>query len=276
MSARPMIEISGLEKQFRKRGAKPVLALDNVNLAIPEGQFTTIVGLSGSGKSTLLRLVGGLTAPTAGTIVLDGTPVEGPRPDAAFVFQAPLLLEWMSVINNVLLPAKIARRPLKPARERAHMLLELMGIGDFASRLPSELSGGMQQRVAIARALLLSPDLLLLDEPFGALDAITREQLNLELLRIWSDADEAEGSQRRKSVLMVTHDIAEAVFLSDVVVVMSPRPGRVVDLVEVGLPRPRTLDMVYTEQFGDIAARVRQGLGFVEASELDPTDLAVQ
>jgi NitT/TauT family transport system ATP-binding protein len=257
-----MIEISGLEKEFRKRGADPVLALTHVDLDIPEGQFTTIVGLSGSGKSTLLRLVGGLTAPTAGTIRIRGSEVRGPRDDAAFVFQAPLLLEWMSVLNNVLLPAKIKRRGDRTGvKARAQELLELMGIGDFASRLPSELSGGMQQRVAIARALLRGPDLLLLDEPFGALDAITREQLNLELLRIWSATASDGSTGARKNVLMVTHDIAEAVFLSDVVAVMSPRPGRVVDLVEVPLARPRTLDMIYTEEFGQIASRVRTGLG---------------
>lgn len=267
-----MIEIAHVEKEFRKRGAAPVLALEDVNLSTPEGQFTTIVGLSGSGKSTLLRLVGGLTEPTSGTIKIHGVEVTGPSADAAFVFQSPLLLEWMTVLNNVLLPAKINREPINPMRERALSLLDLMGIADFASRLPSELSGGMQQRVAIARALLRNPDLLLLDEPFGALDAITREQLNLELLRIWSAT--VETGARRKSVLMVTHDIAEAVFLSDIVVVMSPRPGRVVDHVPVPLARPRTLDMIYTEQFGEIAARVRAGLGFVEGSALGPEELA--
>jgi NitT/TauT family transport system ATP-binding protein len=272
MSGAPMIEIEHVEKQFRKRGTQPVLALEDVNLTIPEGQFTTIVGLSGSGKSTLLRLVGGLTNPTSGSIKIHGSEVTGPSSDAAFVFQSPLLLEWMTVLNNVLLPARINREPIKAMRERARGLLDLMGIGDFASRLPSELSGGMQQRVAIARALLRNPDLLLLDEPFGALDAITREQLNLELLRIWSTA--VEENARRKSVLMVTHDIAEAVFLSDVVVVMSPRPGRVVDLVPVPLARPRTLDMVYTAEFGEIAARVRAGLGFVEGADLDPEALS--
>jgi NitT/TauT family transport system ATP-binding protein len=267
-----MIAIEGVEKQFCKRGKQPVLALAEVNLEVPAGQFTTMVGLSGSGKSTLLRLVGGLTPPTAGTISIRGSRVVGPRPDAAFVFQSPLLLEWMTVLNNVLLPAKIKRGESKgEMRDRAMGLLETMGIADFAGRLPSELSGGMQQRVAIARALLLNPDLLLMDEPFGALDAITREQLNLELLRIWSTTSvDAEGAHVRKNVLMVTHDIAEAVFLSDVIVVMSPRPGRVVDLVEVTLARPRTLDMIYTEEFGQLAARVRAGLGFVEGVAPDP------
>lgn len=246
-----VIEMESVEKSFATRRARPVLALDRVSFQVEPRQFVCLVGPSGCGKSTLLRLVGGLTPPTAGSIKVGGEQVSAARPHIAFVFQRSLLLEWMSVLDNVLLPATIEGTRTPQRLQRANELLELVGIADFANHLPSHLSGGMQQRVAIARALLRDPAILLLDEPFGSLDALTREQMNLELMKIWSLAG------REKTVLMVTHDITEAVFMSDRVLVMSRRPGRILADLEVPLPRPRTLDMVYQPAFGKIVAEAR-------------------
>jgi NitT/TauT family transport system ATP-binding protein len=235
-----------------------VRALDDIGFSVGPGQLASIVGPSGSGKSTLLRIVGGLTAATEGEVRINGTPVTGTRRDTAFVFQRPLLLEWMTVLNNVLVPAKI-RGDGAARRARAQELLDLVGIGDFGNKLPRELSGGMQQRAAIARALLNDPSLLLLDEPFGSLDALTREQLHLELLRIWSATDEDAGSDAQpKTIVMVTHDINEAVFLSDVVLIMSQRPARILARVEIDLPRPRTLDVTTTHEFVAAVAEIRR------------------
>jgi NitT/TauT family transport system ATP-binding protein len=258
-----VVEMDRVDKMFRTRSG-PVRALAEISLALRQGEFASIVGPSGCGKSTALRILGGLTSPTKGTVSINGTPVRGPRRDTAFVFQRPLLLEWMTVLNNVLIPAKIRGEVDKTKRTRAQALLDLVGVGDFADRLPRELSGGMQQRVAMARALLNDPTLLLLDEPFGSLDALTREQLHLELLRIWSVADHVDSSKEQrlgaKTILMVTHDIPEAVFLSDVVVVMSRRPGRVVARVPIDLPRPRSLEMTTTAEFGELVAGIRRTL----------------
>jgi NitT/TauT family transport system ATP-binding protein len=259
-SRKAVVQIEGVHKVFRTRSG-PVLALEDISTSLAEGEFVSIVGPSGCGKSTALRILGGLTAPTKGTVSINGSPVKGPRQDTAFVFQRPLLLEWMSVLNNVLIPAKIIGEVDKAKRERAHALLDLVGIADFADRLPRELSGGMQQRAAMARALLNDPTLLLLDEPFGSLDALTREQLHLELLRIWSVTEQVDPTKEQrlgaKTILMVTHDIPEAVFLSDVVLVMSRRPGRVVARVPIDLPRPRALETTTTTEFGALVAEIR-------------------
>ena len=221
-----------------------------MDLTVPSGQFASIVGPSGSGKSTLLRIIGGLTDATDGVVEVNGRAVTGPHTEATFVFQRPLLLEWMSVIDNVLVPARIKGEVDPAMRDRARDLLELVGIGDFADRLPRELSGGMQQRAAIARALIRDPALLLLDEPFGSLDALTREQMHFELLRIWgASRGTAERELSAKTIVMVTHDIQEAVLLSDVVYVMSARPGRILARVEVGLPRPRTPETILQPEF---------------------------
>lgn len=255
-----IVEFDRVAKSFSSR-LRQVRALEDVTFSIEEGQFVSVVGPSGCGKSTALRIVAGLTAPTGGTVAVNGSPVRGPRADTALVFQRPLLLDWMTVLNNVLISAKIRGRVTAEQRERAHALLDLVGIGDFADRLPRELSGGMQQRAAIARALLNRPALLLLDEPFGSLDAMTREQLHLELLRIWSDPGPAgEGTERPKTILMVTHDIPEAVFLSDVVLVMSRRPGTVVAHVRIDLPRPRELAVTTSSTFGEIVSEIRESL----------------
>jgi len=233
----------------------PVEALRDVGFGVGRGELLALVGPSGCGKSTLLRVVAGLRRPTHGAVEVDGRVVTGPIPAVGMVFQAPVLLRWRTVRDNVLLPAELAGLERRRYRERAEHLLRLVGLDGFADRLPRELSGGMQQRAAICRALLLDPPLLLMDEPFGALDAMTRDEMNLELLRVWGEAAAA-----RKTVLFVTHSIPEAVFLADRVVVMSPRPGRVARVVDVPLPRPRTPATRAAPQFGALALEIHETL----------------
>lgn len=242
------LDIRGLGMVFR-RGEAAVEALASVDLAVGDREFVAIVGPSGCGKSTLLKLVTGLRRPTRGTITLHGRPVDGPRSDVGIVFQSPVLLPWRTVLDNVLLPADVLHLPRAQYRDRALELLELVGLGGFAKNYPQELSGGMQQRAAIARALVHDAPLLLMDEPFGALDAMTREQMNIELQRIWAAS--------RKTVVFITHSIAEAVFLADRIVVMSPRPGRVLEVIDNPMPRQRSLDDTLTPEFGEVVRRVR-------------------
>jgi NitT/TauT family transport system ATP-binding protein len=244
---KPSIELDRVGMTY-ETGSGPVEALRDITLTVREGEFVSLVGPSGCGKSTLLRVVAGLRPMTSGGVVVDGAPVVRPIPKVGMVFQAAVLLKWRTVLDNVLLPAELAG--LRPARyrERAHELLKLTGLEDFAGKRPSELSGGMQQRVSLCRALLLDPPLLLMDEPFGALDAMTRDEMNLELLRIWGEA--GGGASERKTILFVTHSIPEAVFLSDRIVVMSPRPGRIAGVFDVTLPRPRTVETRATAEFG--------------------------
>jgi NitT/TauT family transport system ATP-binding protein len=226
----------------------PVEALAGISLSVGAGEFVSLVGPSGCGKSTLLRIVAGLRPATAGTIAVAGREVTRPIPDIGMVFQAPILLKWRSILDNVLLPAELAGKDARALRTRALELLDMAELNGFADKLPRELSGGMQQRASLCRALLLDPPLLLMDEPFGALDAMTRDDMALELLRIWGERDLAR--EARKTVLFVTHSIPEAVFLSDRVVVMSPRPGRIAADLRIDLPRPRTVEMRATETFG--------------------------
>ena len=244
-----MIRILHVGKTFRGRDGSAVEALRDVSLDVAEGEFVAIVGASGCGKSTLLRLVAGLVPASTGEVALHGEAVTGPREDTAMVFQAPTLLPWADVLRNVTFPLRLMRRAGADTEDRARALLATAGLAGFETRLPSELSGGMQQRVAICRALLQEPRVLLMDEPFGALDALTREEMSLELLRLWS--------ARRMAVLFVTHSIPEAVLLADRVVVMSPRPGRVADVVEVSLPRPRSFDQEGSDEFQRCARRIR-------------------
>ncbi len=241
-----MIRLEGVGKRFARGDVE---ALRDVSLNVAAGEFVAIVGASGCGKSTLLRLVAGLVPATTGRVVLDGTPVVGPRADTAMVFQAPTLLPWADVLRNVTFPLRLMKQAGGDTEARARALLETAGLKGFENRLPKELSGGMQQRVAICRALLQQPRVLLMDEPFGALDALTREEMSLELLRIWSGL--------RMAVLFVTHSISEAVLLADRVVVMSPRPGRVAEVIEVGLPRPRGFEQEGTPEFQAAAQRIR-------------------
>ncbi|WP_249713780.1 ABC transporter ATP-binding protein [Rhizomonospora bruguierae] len=230
-----------------KRGT--VTALDGVSMTVGRERFVSVVGPSGCGKTTLLMIMAGLERASRGSIRIGGQESTGPRDDVGIVFQSPVLLPWKNVLQNVLLPAKIGKRLSPEMRERAQELIEMVGLAGFEKYLPHELSGGMQQRTAIARSLLLRPSTLLMDEPFGALDAMTRERMNMELARIW----EVE----RKAVVLVTHDISEAVLLSDQIVVMSPRPGRIVKTITVDLDRPRTPSVVDTADFRDRVAQVR-------------------
>lgn len=238
-------------------GSGPVEALQNITLDVGKGEFISIVGPSGCGKSTLLRVVAGLRPLTSGTVVVDGTAVTRPIPKVGMVFQAAVLLKWRSILDNVLLPAELAGLNPSKFRDRALELLRLVDLQDFTGKRPSELSGGMQQRVALCRALLLDPPLLLMDEPFGALDAMTRDDMNLELLRVWG---QEVGDTGRKTILFVTHSIPEAVFLADRVVVMSARPGKIADIVDVRLERPRTVETRASADFGHYSLQIYETL----------------
>lgn len=238
-------------RELRKTypGERALTALDGITLDVKPGEFVSILGPSGCGKSTFLRCVAGLEQITSGSLSVDGEPVTRPPDHVGMVFQRDALLEWRNVERNILLPIEFAKKNVREYRARMAELLELTSLTDFADRYPRELSGGMRQRAAICRALIDNPHLLLMDEPFGALDALTRDQMNVELQRIWMET--------RNTVVFVTHGIAEAVFLADRVVVMSPRPGRIADLIEVDIPRPRRLAVRETAQFGAHTARIR-------------------
>jgi NitT/TauT family transport system ATP-binding protein len=235
-----------------------VEALTEISFGVARGELVALVGPSGCGKSTLLRIVAGLRPPTRGAVFVGAERVAGPLTSVGMVFQAPVLLRWRRLIDNVLLPADLAGLPRERHRERALELLRVTGLGDFAARYPRELSGGMQQRAALCRALLLDPAILLMDEPFGALDAMTRDEMNLELLRVWGEA--TLPPEQRKTILFVTHSIPEAVFLADRVVVMTPRPGRVARVVDVGLPRPRRMAARAAPAFGQLALEIYETL----------------
>jgi NitT/TauT family transport system ATP-binding protein len=233
----------------------PVEALRDIAFSVGRGELVALVGPSGCGKSTLLRIVAGLRRATTGTVSVDGRAVRGPIAAVGMVFQAPVLLKWRTVRDNVLLPAELSGLDARRFGDRADALLALVGLGDFGGKYPRELSGGMQQRASICRALLLDPPLLLMDEPFGALDAMTRDDMNLELLRVWG-----ETLAERKTIVFVTHSIPEAVFLADRVVVMSPRPGRVARTFDVSLPRPRTPATRALPEFGRLSLRIHEAL----------------
>jgi NitT/TauT family transport system ATP-binding protein len=243
------VEIARLSVRYRSRRAETT-ALVDIDLRVGSGEFVTIVGPSGCGKSTLLKAAAGLVRPTSGAVTLMGRPVTGPRNEIGFVFQRAALLEWRSARRNILLQAEIRHLDRAAAARRADELIRLTGLTGFENALPHELSGGMQQRVALCRALLHQPPVLLMDEPFGSLDALTREQLNAELHRIWRDTG--------TTTLLVTHSIAEAVFLGTRVVVLSPRPGRIVRAFDVDLPPVRDYAQVMSDpRFERLAAEVR-------------------
>src|SRR5216684_3249339 len=234
----------------------PVEALRDISFGVRRGEFVALVGPSGCGKSTLLRIVAGLRPATRGDVAVDGRPVTRPIAEVGMVFQAPVLLKWRSVLDNVLLPAELAGLEPRRYRDRARDLLRLVGLGDFEAKLPRELSGGMQQRASLCRALLLDPPLLLMDEPFGALDAMTRDEMNLELLRVWGQG----SGEERKTVVFVTHSIPEAVFLADRVIVMTSRPGRLGRVFDVPLPRPRTAASRARPDFGALTLAIHESL----------------
>ena len=248
----PVLRAEDLQHVYRNR-SKELVALDGVQLAVGHAEFVAIVGPSGCGKSTLLRILGGLLVPTRGQVYLDRMPLTSPRREVGYVFQSVNLMPWRTALRNVTLPLEVAGVPAPERVQRARELLALVGLEGFEEAYPRQLSGGMAQRVAIARALVRDPEVLLFDEPFGSLDALSREQMNVELLRIWR--------ARRVTALMVTHGLQEAIFLADRVLVMSPRPGRICAEVVVDLPRPRTLAVMYTEFFGALSRQVREALG---------------
>ena len=245
-----LIRLENVKKTYRTALGGAVDALTSINLTIGASEFVSVVGASGCGKTTMLRIIAGLELSFSGTLWLGNERVTGPSRDVGIVFQDPNLLPWRTVLNNVLLPAQVMKLDWGEAEDRARRLLTLVGLKGFEDKYPFELSGGMRQRVAIARALAHDPSVLLMDEPFGALDAMTREIMNLELLNIWDAA--------RKTVFLITHSISEAVFLSDRVIVLSPRPGRILADVRIDLPRPRNLDMLTEPAFGAYARQIRR------------------
>ena len=245
-----MIVLDEIFKVFHARDGAKVNALKDVSLTIDKREFITIVGPSGCGKSTLLRLVSGLIKPTSGTVTINGSSVKEPRQDTGIVFQTPVLLPWATILDNILFPLKILDQDIETGIEKAHYLLQMVGLKGFEAKYPRELSGGMQQRAAICRSLIHNPNVLLMDEPFGALDALTREEMALEVLRIWTDEP--------KTILFVTHSITEAVLLADRVLVMSARPGRIAEIIDINLPRPRTFEIEAEHEYQHAAQRIRE------------------
>ena len=247
---RSFVRLSGVGHRYDPNPQVPP-AVTGIDLDIRRHEFVAVVGPSGCGKSTLLRMISGLLTPSEGEVSVFGMPVTGPRDDVGIVFQKPTLLPWLTVRRNVLFPLKHKfGRYGRDDEKRADGLLAMAGLESFANRMPDELSGGMQQRVGIVRALLLNPDILLMDEPFSALDAMTREQIGFDLLKIWEE--------NPKTVLFITHSIAEAVLLADRVLVMSKRPGTVLEMVSVDLPRPRTTHTISNPHFGKLTERLRK------------------
>ncbi|MBI1800302.1 MAG: ABC transporter ATP-binding protein [Chloroflexi bacterium] len=249
----PIIEIQNVSKHFGKP-ADGVVALSDISLNVAPGEFVSLIGPSGCGKSTLLRLIGDLLEPSEGQVRVKGKPPARARLDRDYgiVFQAPVLYDWRTVRHNVELPLEIMQTPRAEREQRSREMLELVGLKDFQHRYPWQLSGGMQQRVSIARALSFHPAILLMDEPFGALDEMTRERMNMELLNIWG--------QTNTTVVFVTHSIAEAVFLSSRVVVMTPRPGKIEKIVEIDLPRPRNFETREQTHYFELVTQVRESL----------------
>jgi NitT/TauT family transport system ATP-binding protein len=243
------VSTQGVSKTFEVDG-DTVDAVERIDVSIAAGEFVTLLGPSGCGKSTLLMMIGGLETPTHGRIEIGGRTVTGPRPDIGVMFQDSTLLPWKSALDNVLFPFQITGRRTRDHRDRAAALLRRVGLGGFETKRPSQLSGGMRQRVALCRALIDDPDLLLMDEPFSALDAITRDEMNVVLMDLWQ--------QFRKTVIFVTHSLREAAFLSDRVLVMSRRPGRIIADVPIALPRPRDPSIGESQKFNEICAVLRQ------------------
>lgn len=249
---KPIVAINHLSAIF-DNGNGGLRALEDISFSVSSQEFVSVLGPSGSGKSTLLRILAGLLPPTRGQVFYQGEELSGPRRGVGFVFQRANLMPWRTVLENITLPLELLGTPRQTTLERAQELVNLVGLQGFEDSLPRDLSGGMAQRVAIARALIHDPDVLLLDEPFGNLDALTRERMGAELLRIWQ--------ARRKTVIMVTHSISEALFLADRVLVLTPRPGRLRLDLSVDLPRPREDDVRYTPVFGKLVRQVREAIG---------------
>ncbi len=253
-----VIGLEGVSLFYRSKNAE-VHALDNISLTAADREFVAVVGPSGCGKSTLLKLISGLLPQSSGIIRVNGRPISGPTPSIGIVFQSPLLMAWRTVLQNVLLQIEIRNMSVAGHQAPARDLIRLVGLNGFEHAYPHQLSGGMQQRVGLCRALIHDPDLLIMDEPFGALDALTRELMNAELQRIWIE--------RQKTVLFITHSISEAVFLADRVLVMSPRPGRIVGEIAVDLPRPRKVATTELPQFVSLTREVRRHLNVTSTVE---------
>ena len=251
MNVNTEIKVNNVGMVYNSDSGREVTALKNINLEIQKGEFVSLLGPSGCGKTTLLRIIADLLTPTSGEILIEGVTPREVRLQRKYgmVFQSPVLYEWRTVRKNVELPMEIMKINKADRKERAYKMLELVGLTDFADHFPSQLSGGMQQRVGIARALATSPEILLMDEPFSALDEFTREKLHEDLLRIWRKTN--------KTVVFVTHNIAESIFLSDRVVVLSPHPGRISAVIDIDLPRPRTKEIKQSEEFFDLLTKVR-------------------
>ena len=264
MTDQPVVHLAGVGKVFARGDQPPTTALEGIDLDIAQGEFVSLIGPSGCGKSTLLRIIGDLTAPTRGEVVVNGKTAEKARRDRDYgmVFQAPVLFEWRTVEDNVKLPLEVMGASAERRSQRAAEMLQLVELGEFLKHYPWQLSGGMQQRVAIARALAFEPAILLMDEPFGALDEMTRERMNSEVLRIWE--------QTGTTVVFVTHSIPEAVFLSSRVVVMSARPGRITNVIDVDLPRPRNEDTRESPRYFELVTAVREALRHRDSGESGP------
>lgn len=253
MNDLPAIQVKNLNAVFSSDNGG-LQALNNVTFSVQHQEFLCVLGPSGSGKSTLLRILAGLLPPTTGQVLYSGQPLNGPKEGVGFVFQKANLMPWRTVKGNITLPLEISRTPQSQAEQMSQEMIELVGLGGFEHTLPRDLSGGMAQRVAIGRALIHSPLVLLLDEPFGSLDALTRERMGVELSNLWQ--------LRRKTVIMVTHSISEALFLADRVLVLSQRPGTIRLDVPVHLPRPRVTEMRYTPEFIELSHRLRSAIGY--------------
>jgi len=252
MAAKKIIDVRQLRKVYPSKDA-PIVALEEATFDVYEHEFVSLVGHSGCGKTTIMKIIAGLLDGTSGEVLVNGQRVTGPQANTGIAFQTPVLFQWRTVLENVMLPVEILGLSKPEHYPRAMELLELTGLEDFKDKYPRELSGGMQQRVSISRALIHDPSLLLLDEPFGALDAMTRGEMNMELQNIWSE--------RKKTSLLITHSIPEAVFLADRVLVMTPRPGRIADIIDIGLPRPRTPEMRLSPEFTECVREVGKTIG---------------
>src|SRR5689334_5186706 len=257
----PILKFDRLSMRYMTRAGQPVLAMQDISAQIGRDEFVTILGPSGCGKSTLLKIAASVLRPTSGEVWFDGQKLTRPTPRIGMIFQQPILLPWRNVLDNVLFPIQMMGLSMAKHRSVALDLLRLVGLSGFEQAMPGELSGGMQQRVSICRALVYDPTILLMDEPFAALDAMTREELGIELLRIWSE--------RKKTVLFVTHSIQEGILLADRVLVMTARPGRVAASLPIELPRPRTVSMISSKEYGDYAETIR-GLIATTPAKLSP------
>lgn len=257
-AAAQLLTVRQLDKVYRTKAGDNVHALTGIDIDLVDGEFVSVLGPSGCGKTTLLKILAGIVSHTQGELLFEGKPIAMAERVMGVVFQSPVLLPWLTILENVLLPIRVLDLDRSVHTTKARALLDLVGLGGFDNKYPGELSGGMQQRASIVRALVHDPGILLMDEPFGALDALTRERMNVELQKIWLT--------NRKTVFFITHSVAEAVFLSDRVLVMSARPGRIIEELRIDFPRPRSLDLMSSAEFGSITRHLRSCLGSHEGA----------